>query len=93
MTDPTFTSVWDALEDNPDAAENMKLRSRLMMAITETIRANGWTQAAAAERLHVTQPRISDLSRGRIDRFSLDTLVAMATASGLHVELTITPAA
>lgn len=93
MTDQTFTSVWDAIEDTPDAAENMKLRSRLMMAITETIHANGWTQKTAAEHLAVTQPRISDLTRGRIDRFSLDTLVSMATAVGLHIELTVSRAA
>ena len=93
MTDQTFTSVWDAIEATPDAAENMKLRSRLMMAITETIHANGWTQKTAADHLGVTQPRISDLTRGRIDLFSLDTLVSMATAVGLHIELTVSRAA
>lgn len=86
----TYDCVWDAIEDTPDAAENMKLRSELMMAIKAHIERHGWRQREAAVRLGVTQPRISDLNRGRIDRFGLDALVTMATAAGLHIEMRIT---
>ncbi len=82
-----FESVWDAVEDTPEAAENMKLRSRLAIEIKQHIARQGWRQREAAERLGVTQPRISDLTRGRIDLFGLDALVSMATAAGLHVEI------
>jgi len=93
MTDEAFESVWDAIEDTPEEAQNMKLRSALMMAVEDHIRANGWTQQEAAKRLRVTQPRISDLMRGKIDLFSLDTLVNMLTTAGLKVELLVAQAA
>jgi predicted XRE-type DNA-binding protein len=93
MSDETFASVWDAIEDTPAEAENMKLRSTLMMALERHIRAKGWTQAEAARRLGVTQPRVSDLLRGKINLFALDTLVNMAVAAGLHVEVRVSEAA
>lgn len=94
MTDEQrFTSVWDAIEDTAADAENMRLRSSLMMALDQHIRNQGWTQAEAAKRLGVTQPRVSDLTRGKIALFGLDTLVNMAVAAGLHVELKVVDAA
>jgi predicted XRE-type DNA-binding protein len=88
-----FSSVWDAIEDTPAEAENMKLRSRLMMILKDHIKAEGWTQAEAAKRLNVTQPRISDLMRGKIDLFGLDSLVTMLRASGLQLEFRVRQAA
>lgn len=93
MSDDQFASVWDAIENTPTEAENMKLRSALMMALEQHIKAMGWTQGEAARRLDVTQPRVSDLMRGKIDRFGLDTLVNMLTAAGLRVEMHISNAA
>lgn len=88
-----FASVWDAIEDTPQEAENMKLRSALMMAIAARLSASEMGQAQAAKLLGVTQPRVSDLMRGKISLFGLDALVNMATAAGLHVELRILEAA
>ena len=85
----TFDSVWDAIEDTPAEAKNMKLRAKLMIALDEHIKAQGWSQAEAARRFGVTQPRISDLKRGKIDLFGLDTLVNMATAAGLNIDMRI----
>jgi len=93
MTSRRFASVWDAIEDTPQTAENMKLRSALMIALTEHITRQKWTQKQAAARLGVTQPRISDLKRGKIDLFGFDTLVNMAVAAGLHVEMRVARAA
>ncbi len=93
MSNETFDSVWDAIEDTPAEAQNMKLRSALMMALEAHIRAQGWTQAEAARQLQVTQPRVSDLLRGKINLFSLDTLVNMVAAVGMHVELHVQDAA
>jgi predicted XRE-type DNA-binding protein len=93
MSDERFSSVWDALEDTPAAAENLKLRSALMIALKEQIEHRRWTQGAAARRFGVTQPRVSDLMRGKIDLFGLDTLVNMAVAAALHVEMRIAAAA
>jgi predicted XRE-type DNA-binding protein len=93
MTTEVFENVWDALEDTPTEAENMKLRSRLMIAITETVSAWQVTQTEAARRLGVTQPRLNDLLRGRVGKFSLDALVALAARAGLAVHLEITLAA
>jgi predicted XRE-type DNA-binding protein len=93
MSKRRFASVWDAIERTPAETENMKLRSTLMVALKEHIERQGWTQRVAAKRLGVTQPRVSDLMRGRIDLFGLDTLVNMATAAGLHVKLRVLAAA
>jgi predicted XRE-type DNA-binding protein len=93
MSNESFTSVWDAIESTPAEAENMKLRSVLMMALEEHIRGQNWTQAEAARRLGVTQPRISDLLRGKIGLFGLDTLVNMVVAAGLHIEMRVAVAA
>ncbi|MEN9680255.1 MAG: hypothetical protein RLZZ627_148 [Pseudomonadota bacterium] len=93
MKSDQFESVWDAIEDTPAEAENMKLRSSLMIAIKVHLERNEVTQAEAAKLLGVTQPRVSDLMRGKINLFSLDALVNMATAAGMHVEIKVLEAA
>ncbi|MGD0345501.1 MAG: XRE family transcriptional regulator [Terracidiphilus sp.] len=89
----TFDNVWDAIEDNPAVAENLKLRSLLMIAIRNHIRREAWTQAETAKLLGVTQPRISNLMRGKINAFGLDLLVKMAIAAGLQVSMKVKKAA
>ena len=89
----TFASVWDAIEDTPAEAENMRLRSSLMIALEEHIAREGLSQSRAAKVFGVTQPRVSDLMRGEIDLFGLDSLVNMLAAAGLHVELRVARAA
>ena len=88
----TFTSVWDAIADTPEQAANLRARSELMQKIAEIIKANNWKQADAALHCGVTQPRINDLLRGRVSRFSLDALVNIATALGRRVYLELEPA-
>ena len=85
----TFNSVWDAIADTPEQAANLQARAELMLQITAIIKANNWKQADAATHCRVTQPRINDLLRGRVSRFSLDALVNIAAALGqrVHVEL------
>ena len=84
-----FESAWDAIADTAEEAANLRVRSQLMDKISELIAANDWTQVEAAAQCGLTQPRISDLLRGRISRFSLDALVNIAAALGqrVHVEL------
>ena len=93
MTDETqeqtFASVWDALEDSPAEAANMRLRSDLMIALQEVVAGWGLTQAEAAQRLDVTQPRLNDLLRGRIGKFSLDALILLAGRAGLEVRMEV----
>ncbi|MBM3539114.1 MAG: XRE family transcriptional regulator [Alphaproteobacteria bacterium] len=93
MKSRRFASVWDALEDTRPAAASLRVRSELMIELAELIRRNGWTQRQAAAKFGVTQPRVSDLTRGRIDLFSLDTLVDMAEAGGLKLRISIKRAA
>lgn len=92
MSSQRFASVWDAIEDTTEEAENMKLRSVLMSALKERITRAEISQAQAAELLGVTQPRVSDLMRGKINLFGLDALVNMATAAGLQVEMRVSVA-
>ena len=89
MSVHNYASVWDALEPNTESAAQMKARATLMTAVRDRIVRARWTQAEAARRLGVTQPRISTLMRGKLSLFSLDTLVAMATAAGLKVEIKV----
>lgn len=88
-----FENVWDAIEKTPAAAANMKLRAALMMALTEYIREQGLSQQQAAKKFGVTQPRISDLTRGRIELFAIDTLVNMLAMAGLQVKVRVGKAA
>ena len=89
MTTERHASVWDALEESPEAAENLKIRAALMRELSAFIERSGLTQTQAARRFGVTQPRISDLTRGKIDLFSIDMLVNMLTAAGLHLDLRV----
>ncbi len=89
----TYTSVWDALAETPQEAANLRMRSALMRQIAQLIERKGWTQAEAAERCGVSQPRINDLLRGRIARFSLDALVNIAAALGRKVTVKLEDAA
>lgn len=82
-----FENVWDALADSPEEAANLSARSDLMTQISSIIEKNGWTQTEAAKRCGVSQPRINDLLRGRISRFSVDALVNIAAALGRKVKV------
>lgn len=84
-----FDSAWDALADSTEDAANLKMRADLMRKIAALIHDKSWTQAVAAEQCGISQPRLNDLLRGRIGRFSLDTLASIAAILGqrVHVEL------
>jgi len=88
-----FESIWDAIEDDPAQRENMKVRSALMTALVGHIESEGMTQSQAAKRFGVAQPRISNLMRGEINLFAIDTLVNMVGTAELHVEVQIRKAA
>ena len=89
----TFANVWDALEDSPDVAATMTMRSDVMIAIKDTVRGWNTTQAKAARRLGITQPRLNDLLHGKIDKFSLDTLMTLAMRAGLKIKINVRSAA
>ncbi|HEY1336486.1 MAG TPA: XRE family transcriptional regulator [Bryobacteraceae bacterium] len=83
----TYASVWDAVADSPEEAANLRARAELMEKIAARLKRRAWTQAEMASRCGVTQPRINDLIRGRVSRFSLDALVNIATALGFRVRV------
>lgn len=83
--------VFTDLGFSPTESRNLRIRSELMTALRKFIEKEGLTQAEAAKRLKVSQPRISDLTRGKISRFSLDTLVNMLSDAGLDVDFRIKP--
>ena len=93
MKSQTFASVWDALEDTKEAAANMRVRAELMIAVRHFVEKGRLTQTEAAKRLGITQPRLNDLLRGRIEKFSVDALVNMLTRSGRHVAIRVGKAA
>jgi predicted XRE-type DNA-binding protein len=80
-------SVFYDLAETPEEAANLTARGLLMIAIEQRIREEGWTQTEAAARLHVTQPRVSDLLNGKIGKFSLDALVNMLSPVGLTFDV------
>ena len=84
-----FRSVWDAIETSPAQSANMKARSEMMLAIRDTVDTWEVTQAAAAKRLGLTQPRMNDLMRGRINKFSLDALINLAAQAGLSIRVEV----
>jgi predicted XRE-type DNA-binding protein len=84
-----FSGIGNAIDDTPVVAENMKIRSELMMVLTEHIKSHKLSQSEAARLFGVTQPRVSDLVRGKINLFGLDSLINMVAAAGLHVEVRV----
>ena len=93
MRKRSFKSIWDAIEPSRAQAANMKARAETMIAIEKAVSKWRLTQAATAKRLGLTQPRLNDLLRGRINKFSLDALVNIAMAAGLEVRVAVVKAA
>ena len=86
-------NIFRDLGFDKEEAENLKLRSELMMRITDFYRRSGMTQADAAKALGLTQPRLNALLKGKIGLFSLDSLVTVAGRAGMTVRLVIKKAA
>jgi predicted XRE-type DNA-binding protein len=82
-----FASVWDAIAVTPEEAASLKLRAELMEQIATLVEKKGWTQTQAAKQCGISQPRMNDLLRGKISKFSLDALVDVATALGCRVRM------
>ncbi len=93
MKPKTFTNVWEAIEGHSEQAATMTIRSEVMIAIREQVL--GWktTQSKAAARLGITQPRLNDLLKGKINKFSLDALLLLAKRAGLRVRVDVRSAA
>ncbi len=89
----TFTDVFDAVADTPAEAANMKARAELLGFLVDRVKSWDLPQEAAAARLGVTRPRLNDLTRGKLGKFSLDALVNLATAAGLVLEIRVAVAA
>ncbi len=89
MSQKRFSNVWDAIEKSPRDAAAMKARADLMMAIREVVDRWESTQAVSARKLGITQPRLNDLLRGRIDKFSFEALMSLAGKAGLSVRIEI----
>jgi len=93
MEDQTFDDVFDALADTPAEAANMKARADLLAAVIDRVKSWELPQSSAAERLGITRPRLNDLLRGKLSKFSLDALVNLVTAAGLTLEIKVSSAA
>lgn len=89
MQAQTFNNVFDAICDTRAESINLTLRAQLMDDIRATIQRNNWTQTAAAEKCGITQPRMNDLINGKINKFSLDALINIATQLGRRISLDI----
>ena len=87
MEAETFENVFDALANTPSEAANLTARSDLLSAIRQQVHSWNVAQEIAAARLRLTRPRLNDLMRGKIAKFSLDALVNIASASGLTLEI------
>jgi predicted XRE-type DNA-binding protein len=84
-----YASVWEAIGDIPEETANLQVPAQMMHQIGELVKSKGWKQVEAAQHCGVTQPRLNDLLRGRISKFSLDALVNIATALGQRVKIEI----
>lgn len=80
-------NVFIDLGYSPDEAAILQIRADLMADIRKFIKAKRLTQVKAAEMLGVSQSRVSDLIRGKWERFSLEMLITLATRAGMHVTL------
>ncbi len=82
-------NVFDDLGFDASESDNLKLRAQLMRELETLIHDKQLTQSDAAELLGIQQSRVSDLFRGKIDRFSIDTLVKLLAKAGRHVEIIV----
>lgn len=89
MKKSKFKNVFKALEDDEALAENLKIRAELMFALRHYIESNELTQTEAAEIFDVSQPRVSDLVNGKIDKFTIDMLITMLSSAGIHVDVKV----
>ena len=92
-TSKRYQSVWEAIEPDAIEAENLKLRSLLMVEIDRYVKESGLTQAEAAKLMKTTQPRLNDVLQGKIEKCTIDRLVNMLAAVGRHVSLHVSDAA
>ena len=88
---PSTGNVFRDLGFPAEEAEHLLIRADLLIQLQKVLAARGLTQAKAAKLLRVTQPRVSDLLRGRIDLFSTDSLIDMLTRLGVHVRFVLKP--
>ncbi len=86
-------NVFEDLGFDTEEAANLKVRADLMIDLRNFIEAKGWTQNEAAVFFDETQPRISNLMKGEIARFSVDKLIVMLTRAGMQVDILVTPQA
>lgn len=89
MANERCASVWDALADTPEEAANLRVRSELIMVLTSVVKGWNVSHREAAARLNVTEPRLDDLQKGKIDKFSLDALVNMLTGANLKIQIEV----
>ena len=67
----------------------LMIRSRLMLEVDQFVKRSGLTQLEASKKLGITQPRLNDLLRGKIQKFSIDALVKMLSRIGVHVDVNV----
>lgn len=89
MANERFTNIWDALAATPEEAENLRIRSKLMMELSDTVRSWDLPQKEAAAKLHISQPRLNDVLKGKIQKFSLDALVNLLAAANMRIEISV----
>lgn len=91
MTGKTRASrgIFEDVGFPPEEARQLQIRAELMIELRRVLERRKLTQAAAAKLFVVTQPRISDLVRGKIERFSIDTLIAMLSQAGIEVTVKV----
>ena len=87
-----YQSPFELLTDDADEVSNLELKAEMMIAIRDLIDVKKWSQSEAAEMLGVSQPRISNLKNGKIDKFSVDMLMGMLVKLGFKFEFKYTPA-
>ena len=89
MVPPDSRDVFQDLAFPEPEADNLRVRAFLMVELEKLIRRRGLTQTEAAELFGVAQPRVSDLVRGKIDHFTIDSLLNMLTRAGVEVEVRV----
>ena len=86
MNSIVFQSIFDAVTDSPQEASELETRGDLMISIRDIINDKEWTQKEAAEILGLTQPRVSDLKNGKIEKFSIDLLMTCLYRVGFRFQ-------
>ncbi|UTW01188.1 XRE family transcriptional regulator [Marinomonas rhizomae] len=88
MEELQYTNIFDAITDDPAESADLEFRADMMLVLKNYFQSKNWTQSDIMAKLEISQPRVSELSRGKVDKFSSDKLIGFLAKIGYTIKPT-----